>query len=405
MHKWLHRTGLFCFSLLFISTLFIFPNGCSKSDSGGSSSVSGNEILIGHVASLTGDTATFGVSADEGIKLAMDEVNNAGGVLGKQVKVLTEDDRSLGDEAKTACNKLITRDKVCAILGEIASSRSIAIAPVCEDNKIPMLSPGSTNPKVTNPAPGQPPYEWVFRNCFIDPFQGTAVATYAMKPAPDGLGLKKFAVLYPVNSDYGVGLKEFFENAAKSKGGQIVAEEAYTEKTDTDFRAQLTKIKAANPEAVFVSGYYTEAGLIAKQARDLGITVPLMGGDGWDSDQTLKIGGSSVEGCYFSNHYSPDEDRPEVKKFVSDYEKKYNGKVPDAMAILGYDAMRIMADAIKRAGGTDPAKIRDAIASTKDFPGASGITTIDEHHNARKSVVILKIANGKFNYAGTVKPE
>jgi len=226
-----------------------------------------------------------------------------------------------------------------------------------------------------------------------------------MKPSPDGLGLKKFAVLYPVNSDYGVGLKEFFESAVKGKGGQILAEEAYTEKTDTDFRAQLTKIKAANPEAVFVSGYHTEAGLIAKQARDLGINVPLLGGDGWDSDQTLKIGGQAVEGCYFSNHYSPDEDRPEVKKFVADYEKKYNGKVPDAMAILGYDAMRIMADSIERAHGTDPMRIRDALAATKDFPGASGTTTIDKDHNARKSVVILKIANGKFNYAGTVKPE
>src|SRR5205085_1134994 len=216
----------------------------------------------------------------------------------------------------------------------------------------PMLSPGSTNPKVTQG------FEYVFRNCFIDPFQGTAMATYAMKPSPDGLGLKKFAVLYPVNSDYGVGLKEFFESAVKGKGGQILAEEAYTEKTDTDFRAQLTKIKAANPEAVFVSGYYTEAGLIAKQARDLGITVPLLGGDGWDSDQTLKIGGQAVEGCYFSNHYSPDEDRGEVKKFVTDYKQKYGGKTPDAMAILGYDAMRIMADAINRAGDTNGDKIR-----------------------------------------------
>jgi branched-chain amino acid transport system substrate-binding protein len=386
MHKRFIATCWFC-----ISTLLITLAGCSRNDSGGGSGVSSNEILIGHVASLTGDTATFGVSADEGIKLAMDEINAGGGVLGKQIKVLTEDDRSLGDEAKTAANKLITRDHVCAILGEIASSRSIAMAPVCEDAKIPMLSPGSTNPKVTQG------FEWVFRNCFIDPFQGTAVATFAMKPPPDGLGLKRFAVLYPV--------KSFFESAVKSKGGEIVAEEAYTEKTDTDFRAQLTKIKAANPEAVFVSGYYTEAGLIAKQARDLGISVPLLGGDGWDSDQTLKIGGSAVEGCYFSNHYSPDEDRPEVKKFVADYEKKYNGKVPDAMAILGYDAMRIMADAIKRAGSTEPDKIRDALAATKDFPGASGVTTIDKDHNARKSVVILRIANGRFNYAGTVKPE
>jgi branched-chain amino acid transport system substrate-binding protein len=358
-----------------------------------------DEVVVGHVASLTGDTATFGVSAEEGIRLALDEINQKGVLGGKKIKVITEDDRSLGDEAKTACEKLITRDNVCAILGEIASSRSIAMAPVCEDAKVPMLSPGSTNPKVTEG------FDYVFRNCFIDPFQGTAMATFAMDPAPKGLGMKKFAVLYPVNSDYGVGLKTYFEEAVKKRGGQIVEEEAYTEKTDTDFRAQLTKIKASNPEAIFDSGYYTEAGLIAKQARQLGITVPLLGGDGWDSDQTVKIGGDAVEGCYFSNHYSPDEDRPEVKKFVADYKAKYNGKVPDAMAILGYDAMRIMADAINRAGAPDGDKIREALAATKDFPGASGITTIDKDHNAKKSVVILKITGGEFKFAGSVKPD
>ncbi len=379
-----------------VLSAFLLASCEKKSES---ASDAAGEVVIGQVASLTGDTATFGVSADEGVRLALDEINQTGVLSGKKIKLVTEDDRSLGDEAKTAVDKLVSKDHVVAIIGEIASSRSIAMAPVCEDAKIPMLSPGSTNPKVTQG------FQYVFRNCFIDPFQGTAMATYAMKAPPDGLGFKSFAVLYPVNSDYGVGLKTFFEEAVKKAGGQIVEEEAYTEKTDTDFRAQLTKIKGANPQAIFVSGYYTEAGLIAKQARQLGIDVPLMGGDGWDSDQTLKIGGDAVNGCYFSNHYSPDEDRPEVKKFVSDYEKKYNGKVPDAMAILGYDAMRIMADAINRAGGTDGDKIRDALAATKDFPGASGITTIDKDHNAKKSVVILKIDGGQFKYAGTVKPE
>lgn len=379
--------------LMVLGFALVLSSGCNKSNS--TSTATSNDIVIGHVASLTGDTATFGVSADEGIRLALDEVNAKGGVLGKHVKVITEDDRSLSDEAKTAANKLITKDHVCAILGEIASSRSIAIAPVCEDAHIPMLSPGSTNPKVTEG------YEFVFRNCFIDPFQGTAMANFAMKQ----LGFKRFAVLYPVNSDYGVGLRKFFEEAVKKNGGQIVEDVAYTEKSDVDFHGQLTKIKNANPDAIFDSGYYTEAGLIAKQARELGITCPILGGDGWDSDQTIKIGGKAIEGCYFSNHYSPDEDRPEVKKFVEDYKKKYNGKIPDAMAILAYDSLNIMCDAIKRAGSTDGKKIRDALAATKDFPGASGVTTIDEKHNAKKSVVILKIADGKFNYAGTVKPE
>ena len=388
--------------LLLASSFVSFS--CNKGDGGSGSGSASGDIVIGHVASLTGDTATFGVSADEGIRLALDEVNEKG-VLGKKIKVNTEDDRSQGDEAKTAANKLITQDHVVAILGEIASSRSIAIAPVCEDAKIPMLSPGSTNPKVTMDSSTGKVYDYVFRNCFIDPFQGTAVATFAMNAKPKGLGLKRFAVLYPNNSDYGVGLKDFFINAVKSKGGEITGVEAYAEKTDTDFRAQLTKLKGANPEAIFCSGYYTEAGLIAKQARELGINVPLMGGDGWDSDQTLKIGGSAVNGCYFSNHYSPDEDRPEVKKFVADYKKKYNGKVPDAMAILGYDSMRIMAAAIEKAGSTDGDKIRDALASTKDFPGASGKTTINADHNATKSLVILKIEDGQFKYAATVNPE
>jgi branched-chain amino acid transport system substrate-binding protein len=282
-----------------------------------------------------------------------------------------------------------------ALLGEIASSRSIAMAPVCQDAEIPMLSPGSTNPKVTEVG------EYIFRNCFIDPFQGTAMANFAM----NNLHKKRFAVLYPVNSDYGVGLRDFFKEAVKKGGGEIVEDVAYTEKSDVDFKGQLTKIKGKNPDAIFISGYYTEAGLIAQQARELGINVPLLGGDGWDSDQTIKIGKDAVNGCYFSNHYSPDEDRPEVKKFVETYEKKYNGKVPDAMAILAYDAMRIMADAINRAGSTEGSKIRDALAATKNFPGASGITTIDEYRNAKKSIVVIKIDGGQFKYAATVKPD
>ena len=377
----------------------VFWAGC---DGGKSSST--NEILIGHVASTSGDTATFGVSADEGIKLAEEEINAAGGVNGKKVKVLTEDDRSIGDEAKTAASKLIQRDRVCAIIGEIASSRSIAMAPVCEEARVPMLSPGSTNPKVTVNDDGSVK-QFVFRNCFTDDFQGEAIATYGLRAKPDGLGLKRFAILYPVNSDYGVGLRDYIKAAIKAQNGEIVEEQAYTEKTDTDFKAQLTKIKAANPEAIFVTGYYTEGGLIAQQARDLGITVPLLACDGWDSDQTIQIGKKAVEGCFFTNHYSPDEDRPEVKKFVESYKKKYNGKLPDAMAILGYDAMKIMCDAIGRTGGTDPMRIRDALAQTKDFAGASGLTTINDRHNADKAIVIIKIENGQFKYAGKVGPK
>ena len=390
--------------LLLVVTAVAFV-GCKneQSGSGGGDSGSG-DIIIGQVASLTGDTATFGVSSDEGLRLALDEINKTGILNGRKIKVITEDDRSLPDEAKTATEKLITRDKAVAIIGEIASSRSIAMAPVAQDSKVPMLSPGSTNPKVTEVG------DYIFRACFIDPFQGTAVATFAMGAKPEGLGLKRFAILYPVNSDYGMGLREFFGNAVKKAGGQIVADEAYTEKSDVDFRGQLTKIKQANPDAIFCSGYYTEAGLIAQQARELGITVPLMGGDGWDSDQTVKIGKSATNNCFFSNHYSADEDRPEVKAFVDAYRARYKNpdgspKTPDAMAILGYDAMKLMADAIGRAGGTDGEKVRDALAGTKNFPGASGAITIDEQRNAQKSLVILEIKDGKFDYVASVAPD
>jgi branched-chain amino acid transport system substrate-binding protein len=388
-----------CLSIIAMLSLGIA--GCDKGKSGDNST---GEIVIGHVASMTGDTATFGTSCDEGIRLALDEVNKTGVLGGRKIKVETADDRSLPDEAKTATELLITRNNVVAILGEIASSRSIAMAPVAQDNKIPMLSPGSTNPKVTEVG------DFIFRACFIDPFQGTAVAAFAMAPAPEGLGLKKFAILYPVNSDYGMGLREFFTNAVKKAGGTIVADEAYTEKSDVDFRGQLTKIRQANPDGIFVSGYYTEAGLIAQQARELGIKVPLFGGDGWDSDQTVKIGKSATNNCFFSNHYAAEEDRPAVKAFVEAYRARYKNqdgspKTPDAMAILGYDAMKLMADAIQRAGSTDGEKIRDALAATKAFPGASGALTIDSQRNAQKSLVILEIKDGRFDYVASVEPD
>ena len=379
--------------------LWVIAAGCDRDGGGGRSSSNASEIVIGHYASMTGDTATFGVSADEGIRLAVKEINDAGGVLGKQIRVITTDDRSLADEAKTAVERLINQDKVVALLGEISSSRSIAGAPVAQDNRIPMLTPGSTNVGVTQAG------DYIFRACFTDDFQGQALARFAM----DNLKLKRFAFLYPVNNDYGVGLREYIMKALKAKGGQVLADLSYTEKSDVDFRGQLTRIKAANVEAIFVTGYYTEAGLIAQQARELGITAPLLGGDGWDSDQTVQIGKQAVEGCYFSNHYSPDEDRPEVKKVVETYKAMYRNpdgspKVPDAMAVLGYDSMKLMADAIKRANSTEGRKIRDALAATKDFPGASGAITIDENRNAKKAIVILRIEGGKFRYVTRINP-
>lgn len=351
------------------------------------------DIVIGHFASMTGGTATFGTSTDEGIRLALDDINSKGGVLGKQVKVVTEDDQSKTEEARTVVLKLINGHKVVAIIGEVASSRSIAAAPAAQQAKIPMLSPASTNPKVTQQG------SYIFRSCFIDPFQGSAMANFAMKE----LKARKFAILYDNKNDYSKGLHDFFTEAVQKGGGEIVADESYGE-GDVDFKAQLTKIKGTNPEVIYVPGYYTEVGLICRQARELGISAPLTGGDGWDSERTFDIGRDSVNGCYFTTHYSPDEDRAEVKTFVDLYKKKYSGKTPDAMAILGYDAMRLMADAITRAGSTRGSDIRKALAETKDFPGASGSITINKDRNAEKPIVVLKIEEQKTKYVTSIKP-
>lgn len=364
----------------------------------------GDPIVIGHYASMTGLTATFGVSADEGARLAVDEINARGGVLGRPVKLVTEDTQSKTEETGTAVQKLINQDRVVALIGEIASSRSIVGGQIAQRARVPMLSPGSTNPKVTEVG------SYVFRACFIDPFQGTAMANFAMK-SEKGPKAKRFAILYDVKNDYSLGLREFFVAAVKDAGGEIVADESYAE-GDIDFKAQLTKLKATNPDAIWIPGYYTDVGLIAKQARELGINAVLLGGDGWDSDKTAEIGREAIDGAYFSNHYASDDESPEVRRFIDSYKAKYGGKLPDAMAILGYDAMLVMTDAISRAGSTDRRAIRDALAATKDFPGASGRLTMDKNRNAEKSLVVLKIeskvVDGKvqqaFRYVTTVNP-
>lgn len=353
---------------------------------------SGDEILIGEYGSLTGTTATFGQSTDNGIKMAFDEINAAGGVLGKKLRVIVEDDRSQPEEAATAVTKLINQNHVVAVLGEVSSSRSLAAAPICQSNKTVMVSPSSTNPRVTQIG------DYIFRVCFIDPFQGLVMAKFAA----NSLKLKKVAILVDVRNDYSVGLQTFFRQNFRQLGGEIVAEQSYSE-GDSDFKAQLTQIKAANPEAIYVPGYYTEVATIARQSRELGMTVPLLGGDGWDSPRLFEIGGEALNGCYLSNHYSVDDPSPAIQKFVGDYRGRYN-QVPDALAALGYDAARILSDAITRAGSTASDKIRDAMAATKDFPGVTGKITINEERNAIKPAVILKIDNGKFVYVETVSP-
>ena len=351
-----------------------------------------DEIPVGEFASLTGGSASFGQSSHKGTALAIDEINAGGGVLGRKLKLITEDDQSVAGQPATIVRKLIAQDKVVAVLGEVASSKSLEAAPICQQNKIPMISPASTNPKVTEVG------DYIFRVCFIDPFQGTVMAKFAQ-----GKGWKKVAVLTDVKQDYSVGLAEFFTKGFTAAGGEIVKEQKYST-GDKDFKAQLTSIKAAKPEAIFVPGYYAEVALIGKQARLLGIKVPLLGGDGWVGDSLLKVAGSSLDGSFFSCHFSADDKSEAVQAFVKKFKAKYGGETPDDMAALGYDSAMILADAMKRAGATDGAKLRDAIAATKDHKGITGNITLDDKRNASKSAVILTIGGGGFKFEQAVAP-
>ena len=349
------------------------------------------DIPIGEYASLTGGSASFGQSSHKGTELAVEEINAAGGVLGKKLKLLTEDDQSQAGQPATIVRKLISQDKVVAVLGEVASSKSLEAAPICQQNKIPMITPASTNPKVTEVG------DYIFRICFIDPFQGTVMSKFARSK-----GWKKIAVLTDVKQDYSVGLAEFFVKDFTANGGEIVRDQKYST-GDKDFKPQLTSIKAAKPDAIFIPGYYAEVALIAKQARLLGIKVPLLGGDGWVGDSLLKVAGNSLDGSFFSCHFSADEQSPDTRNFVAKFKAKY-GEIPDDMAALGYDSAMILADAIRRAGTTDSAKLRDAIAATTDHDGITGHITLDSDRNASKPAVILTVGNGGFQFVETVKP-
>jgi branched-chain amino acid transport system substrate-binding protein len=371
----------FASAVLALSSLLIF-SACKKEGA-----ASGNEIVIGEFASLTGQTATFGQSVHGGTTLAIDEINAAGGVLGKQIKLITEDDQSKAEDATAAVQKLINRDRVAALLGEVASSRSRAGGPIAQQAKIPMISPASTNEEVTKIG------DYVFRICFIDPFQGEALANFAMKT----LHAKRAAILLDTKQDYSIGLANSFRETIKKNGGSEVSEQAYST-GDKDFRAALTSIRASNPDVIFVPGYYGEVSLIVRQARELGINVPLLGGDGWDSPELTKGAEKEFNGTYFSNHFSTEDPDPAVQGFIKKYTAKYHAD-PDAMAALGYDAANILADAIKRAGGTDSKKLRDAIAATKDFPGVTGSITINPERNASKPLTILQIVEGKYHFA------
>ncbi|MDB6127235.1 MAG: ethanolamine utilization protein EutJ [Verrucomicrobia bacterium] len=350
-------------------------------------------IKVGQFASLTGKEASFGVAAHKGIVLAVEELNAHGGVLGRPIDFLVEDIQSKSGESATAVKKLISRDKVVAILGGNASSNSLEAAPICQAAHVPMIAITSTNPKVTEMG------TYIFRACFIDPFQGAVLAKFAART----LHAQRVALLTSVSAPYSVGLSKVFRDRFTEAGGEIIAEQKYSE-GDKDFRAQLTAIKALNPDAIAATGYYTEAALICQQARSLGISVPIFGGDGWEAPQLVELGGKAVEGTYYSTHYSAESPAPEVRAFIRKYQAHYDNEVPDAVAALGYDAMMLLADAMKRAGTTDGPKVRDALAATKNFPGVTGSTTIDAKRNTSKPAVVLMVRDGKAQFVESVMP-
>ncbi|WP_260285283.1 ABC transporter substrate-binding protein [Peribacillus aracenensis] len=374
--------------------------GCSgdskTSGSGGGSSKSDDTIKIGANLELSGGTASFGQSAADGLKLAIEEINKEG-INGKKLEIVKVDNKSDAAEATSGSIKLVSQDKVVAVVGSATSTNTLAQVQVAQDNKVPLLTPTATNPDITNKAGKLNDY--VFRTCFIDPFQGTVAANFAS----DEIGAKTAAIYVDSASDYSKGLAAAFKEAFTAKGGKIVAEEAYVTK-DTDFRSTLTRIKSAKPEFVFLPGYYEEVGLILKQAREDGIDLPFMGGDGWDSPKVVEIAGAdALKNTYITNHYSPEDEDAKIQDFVAAFEKEY-GKTPDAFAALGYDTGYYLADAIKRSGDASPEKIRKALEDVKDLKLVSGTLNLDENHDPIKSATILEYVDGKQTFKTKINP-
>jgi len=349
-------------------------------------------IKIGQFASLTGKEASLGQSSNKGTLMAIDDLNAAGGVLGRPLLLVTEDTQSKPGETATVVKKLISRDKVIALLGEVASSRSLEAAPIAQAAKVPMISPASTNPKVTETG------AYIFRTCFIDPFQGPVMARFAR----EHLKAKRVALVVSNSSAYSIGLAKFFRESFVANGGTIVLEQKYSE-GDKDFKAQLTAIKAAGVDAVFNPGYYNEGALIVRQARDLGLTLPIFGADSWEAEALIQLGGKAMEGAYLCSHYSPEDPSPRVQNFVAAYKKRF-GSTPDSNASLGYDSVLVLVDAIRRAGTTERNALREAIATTRDFMAVTGKITIDSERNASKNAVIIQVKNGKFEFVQSMSP-
>jgi branched-chain amino acid transport system substrate-binding protein len=387
----LQKRGLLSFFLLVILVAGLAVAGCG--DSGGKT------VKIGMVYELTGNTASYGTSAANGAKLAFKAINASGGVLGKQIQLITADNKGEPSESANAMTKVITQDKVVAVTGVTVSSCGIAASAVAEDNKIPFVAAAAVNPKVTVDERTGKVKNYTFRACFIDSFQGIVGVNFAS----NSLKAKNVAIMTDSSSDYSKGLTGIFKNAFAGKGGKIVAEEAYLQK-DQDYKSILTKIKAKNPDLLYIPGYYEDVGKIIKQARELGMTIPVLGADAWDSPVLVELAGAqALNNTFFTNFYSVEDKNPVSNSFVEAYKKEY-GAIPDSMAAMGYDAANLLVDAIRRANSTEAAKIKDSLAATKSFKSVSGEMSLNDTHDAVRGVVIIEMKNGKQVYKETIKP-
>ncbi|MFN0010374.1 MAG: ABC transporter substrate-binding protein [Phycisphaerales bacterium] len=354
----------------------------------------GEPIKVGHFGSLTGSEATFGQGSSKAIRLAIKDFNAAGGLNGRPIALTEYDTRSDLKEAANVVTRMVTNDKVVAVLGEVASGRSLAGAPICQENGVPMITPSSTNPRVTKVG------DMIFRVCFIDPFQGYVCAKFAA----ENQKARSAAILFDQAQPYSTGLASEFKKNFVKFGGKIATEQTYNG-GDQDFTAQLQRIKGAGADIIFIPGYYTEVGNIAIQARKLGITAALLGGDGWESPKLAEIGGTAIDGAFYSNHYSPDDPSPVIQNFIKRFKAEYDGETPDSVTAQAYDATNFLFDAMKRAKSLKGTDLRDAIAATKDFKGVTGNITIDKDRNAVKAAVILQMKGGIPVYVTTINPE
>lgn len=381
----------YALQLLLILALILPSLSCARSIEDGS--VDNGPIRIGYFGDLSGPTFNFGQSAKNGVLLAAAEINQAGGINGRKIDVVIEDDLGSPERAATVVNKLVHQDKVVALIAGGASGSSLAAGPNAQAAKVPMISPSSTNPAVTQIG------DYIFRACFIDAFQGEVMARFAINT----LKAKKAAIMLDYNSPYSRGLTDFFELSFTKLGGEVVSKQSYTQ-GDTDFKGQISSIKAAAPDVIYLPGYYEEVAIIAKQARQLGLDGPLLGGDGWDATELWPLAGDAINGSYISNHYSSDDPSPAIQKFAQDYRTQSGNLTPDAHAALAYDAMRFLAQAIEHAGVEGP-KLRDALAATKNFSGVTGMISMDKDRNAVKPAVVLKLEDGRYIYLETIQPE